>query len=376
VKGIPILDFSSTEAVFGTFMVPAIALCKKYTRDGVDISLVLPASERLQSLFHNGNWSHLIAPEKHARTTFSGYHHLPADSYVTAAEQHILVNKAMDVILGNLQVDRKNLKALEWCINEITDNVLNHASSDLGGVVQASTFPQRNSVEFVVADSGVGIRNTLGGRTDEDALSLAIQEGVTRDKRTNQGNGLYGSYRVAALSGGIFQMHSGRASLVCHGVDDVKLYTQNSALYPGTIVSSQIVCNDERLIEQALVFRGDPYIPSFDYIDQVFETESENVLKLRMREEAQGFGSREAGQIVRTKILNLLRADLRYVIELDFQDVRIVSSSFADEAIGKLFLEVGPMQFMRRIRFVSTDTTIQALLDRAILQRSSSIGTA
>jgi len=221
-----------------------------------------------------------------------------------------------------------------------------------------------------VADAGVGVRSTLGGRNDGEALSLAIQEGVTRNHKTNQGNGLYGSFRVSAISGGHFQMHSGRASLVCRGVDDVRVNKQNTALYPGTVVVAQIVCNDEQLIQQALVFKGKTHEPAFDYIGQTFESDVPNHLCLRMKDEAAGFGSRESGRIVRTKLLNLLRNDPAYVVELDFTEVLIISSSFADEAIGKVFLEVGPLQFMRRVKVANADRTIQALLDRAILQRS------
>ena len=370
-----ILDFSQVESVFESFMAPAVIQCKAYMARGVGFTHRVPGSERLKNLFHNSNWSYLLDPIRNSRSSFSGHQHVPAEIYTSFAEQYAAVNMIMDVIIGNLQVERKHLTALEWCINEITDNVLNHANSAVGGIVQASTFPARNAVEFVVADAGVGVRRTLGGRDDSQALERAIQEGITRDNKTNQGNGLYGSFRVATISGGQFQLHSGRASLVCQGDDDVRTYHQKGALFPGTVVTSQILCNDDKLIEQALVFRGRAYEPSFGYIEQAFETEKPNHLIIKMKEEAAGFGSRDSGRIVRTKLLNLLRADQTYVIDVDFDSVLIVSSSFADEAIGKVFLDVGPLQFMRRVRIVNADRTIQALLDRAIMQRSGQMTT-
>jgi hypothetical protein len=45
------------------------------------------------------------------------------------------------------------------------------------------------------------------------------------------------------------------------------------------------------------------------------------------------------------------------------------SSSFADEVFGKLFAELGAMEFMRRCEFCSVDTTVMRLIDRAISQR-------
>lgn len=367
-----VLDFSATDAVFGSFMVPLIAQARRYISQGHEFSIIDPQSDKLKSLFHNGNWLHLLNPRINEPSTFRGAQHLPAEVYRSATEQHQLVNRVMEVILGTLKVDRPNLKALEWCVNEITDNVLNHANCPQGGILQLSTFPLRNAVELVVADAGDGIRRTLGGQNDGEALSRAIREGVTRNKNTNQGNGLYGSFRIATISGGNFFLHSGRASLACRSVSDVRIEKQTSAMFQGTVVSSQIVCNDANLIEKAMIFRGQPYEPSLDYIEQTYETEQDNQVRICMKNESGGFGSREAGQVVRNKISNILGANPKSILEIDFSDVFIVSSSFADEAIGKLFIELGPMQFMRRIRIVRADSTVQALVDRAILQRSAS----
>jgi anti-sigma regulatory factor (Ser/Thr protein kinase) len=68
----------------------------------------------------------------------------------------------VNAILGAIpDLDRKNLAALEWSINEITDNVLNHSRSTIGGLVQVSTFQGATQrVEYIVADAGVGIPAT------------------------------------------------------------------------------------------------------------------------------------------------------------------------------------------------------------------------
>lgn len=58
-------------------------------------------------------------------------------------------------------------------------------------------------------------------------------------------------------------------------------------------------------------------------------------------------------------------------ILVDFSDVALVSSSFADEFIGKLFAELGPVTFMGRFKMVSVSPTVQKLIDRAISQRLS-----
>jgi hypothetical protein len=57
-------------------------------------------------------------------------------------------------------------------------------------------------------------------------------------------------------------------------------------------------------------------------------------------------------------------------IAIDFSDVPIVSSSFADEVFGKLFAELGAIEFMRAFEFRRVDSTIQGLINKAIEQRA------
>jgi len=84
-------------------------------------------------------------------------------------------------------------------------------------------------------------------------------------------------------------------------VDDVRVHKQNSALYSGTVVTAQIIRNDQKLIQQALVFKGKAYERGFDYIGQNFESDSPEHLTLRTKDVAAGFGSRGSGRTVRTR---------------------------------------------------------------------------
>ena len=65
---------------------------------------------------------------------------------------------------------------------------------------------------------------------------------------------------------------------------------------------------------------------------------------------------------------NLLRE--RRTIVLDFSGVGVISSSFADEVFGRLFVEMGPRAFMTRIEMRHVDPTVEGLIDRAIVQRT------
>lgn len=120
----------------------------------------------------------------------------------------------MDVVLRNMKISRDLISALEWSINEICDNVINHSFSKVGGFVQVATFSARNSISFTVADAGRGILNSLKEgiptlRTDAQAIGEAIKAGVTRNKKYGQGNGLAGSLRITNMTGGSLDILSG-----------------------------------------------------------------------------------------------------------------------------------------------------------------------
>lgn len=361
------LSFADIESVFQSFMVPLIALIRKYKSLGADFFVVPPVADIPKSLFYNANWSHFIDPLHHEKTEFSGTQHIPASVFKNHDEQYELAESILEVILRNLSIDRRSLAAFEWAINEIMDNVLNHANSPFGGVVQATTF-SGHVVEFVVADAGIGIPRSLGEQNDVRALERAIQEGVTRNSSTNAGNGLFGTFEMAKASNGAFQIQSRSASLFLResGNCDVK---RTSAFFPGTLVVVRINCSDTELISNALKFKGKTHTPAFDYIERHLD-EEQGILRLKMTEETNSFGSRAAAKPLLNKILNLLSSDEVQKLSLDFDGVYVVTSSFADEVFGRLFVQLGPLDFMRRISFENMDPIVSGLIDRAILQRS------
>ncbi len=199
------LDFAECSFTHAPPMVALICDCMRYQKLGVDFTLVAPNNLLLSRLFINSNWARLIDPEQFPVSGYSPPKHNPATQFTTIEEQGDIVNRVMDTLLASMSgFNRSHLKAIEWSLNEIIDNVLVHAHSPVGGVVQVTAIRNRKRVEFVVGDCGVGIAASLRGATanissDVDALSKAIQEGVTRDRQIGQGNGLYGTYRIAVF---------------------------------------------------------------------------------------------------------------------------------------------------------------------------------
>lgn len=367
------LDFTNAVPVRETFMVPAISTIMKYQCSGIEFQILLPQNDAGKSIFHNANWAHLISPAEHASSTYDRGQHLPASTYSDANSQSVAADQIMSLVIKAVEIDRSRLKALEWAVYEITDNVLNHAQSPIGGVVQATSFETEGKrfIEFVVADGGIGVSTSLNIKEDIKALEQAIQEGVTRNTQTNQGNGLYGTFRVCTLSGGRFEIHSQRGTLVAEGMDKIRTKKWSGPLYPGTFVVCRVGCDNEQLIEEALTFGGREHEPAFDYLEKRFEDPISDIFNFDMKTESKSFGSREYGISVRTQIQNLLNADHSQPIVINFDGIEIISSSFADEVFGRLFVSAGPMSFLSRLHFKNTNRSIRAVIDRAIMQRAA-----
>ena len=209
-------------------------------------------------------------------------------------------------------------------------------------------------------------------RSDREAIGEAIRKGVTRSRDVGQGNGLAGALRIAAQAGGTFLIASQSGQLRVATEANGQGYEQRSDLrggaraFFGTFVVVEV--RTDRPLDLAVALEiGKDEEGSWDYLDAIRgETTDFDVI---VAEEAVGFGSRMAGRALRTKLNNLLRAEDDAVVNLDWTGVPLVSSSFADEAMGKLFVELGPLRFARRVRSRKIEPVVGELIDRAITQR-------
>lgn len=371
-----IIDMSDCTSAFQNAMLSVCAQVLAYRESGKDFLLKLPEKKRLRNLFINSNWAYLIDPYRCEQSSFSGHSTIPATQYKNTEQQQNAVNRIVNVILGAIpDMQRSDFAAFEWSVNELTDNVLVHSNSPIGGLVQVSVFQRsRKRVQFAVADAGIGIPNSLKDghpeiHSDIKALDMAIREGITRDKNLGQGNGLFGSYQICSRSNGELGVHSGRAVLQTKGTE-LSISDENIP-YDGTFVVATIDFSEPDLLADALQFKGRKYIP-VDYVETTYEGIEDNKIIFKLIEEADSFGSRISGKPVRTKLSNLFQMAPECKVYIDFEGIPIISSSFADEAFAKLFLEAGAVEFMQKFEFVNAMETVTQLINRAISQRVSS----
>ena len=371
------IDFSDCKSAFSGQMLGIAANVQNYLINGIDTSLIPPSGNRFRRLFINTNWAHLIDFRRFSESTYRGYSQIPAMKFRDSDQLYETVSTIMKNILGALnKFDRSHLTAIEWSVNEITDNVLNHAQSPVGGFVQVTNHSRREQIEFSVCDAGLGIPATLRSHnpklsTDQEALEKAIQEGVTRDKSVGQGNGLYGTWRISQLSGGRFELYSGNASLISTPQDGLTAIRGESIPFNGSLVTTRIGYGKPLELKDVLTFDSKPYVP-LDIIDLDYNEDEEGNVTIYLKQESGGFGSRKAGEPVRRKINNLSRIAESGHLIIDFSDIPLMSSSYADEVFGKLFVEVGPIEFSRRFELRNLDDLVEDLINKAIMQRSIS----
>ena len=367
------LDFSSCVKAYSSQMMAVCARSLNYWKMGVDVSLTLPKDESMARLFRNANWAFLIDFRQHEESRYRGYTHAPAIRFTNGVEQSRAVDRILDILLAAISHFRRDeIRYIEWAVNEITDNVINHSQSPIGGIVQVTNHRQRERIELVVADAGIGIPASLRPthpeiRTDPEALHSAIQEGVTRDKAIGQGNGLYGSWSICQKTEGEFNIYSGYASLISPRLGEVSSL-KNPKPYKGTIVVSKIGYSNRFDLSKALVFSGRTHVPT-DYIDTHFQQDERGDITFKLSNESEGYGSRSIGEPVRRKLINVVNCLEEGRVIVDLSDIVLVSSSYADEVFGKLFVEIGPVSFMRKITLINVDDLVRNLIDRAITQR-------
>ena len=247
------------------------------------------------------------------------------------------------------------------------DNVLQHSTCNFG-YVMAQVHRSKSRIVICVFDTEQGIYNSLrkslhAPSTPLDALKICVKEGITRDKQVGQGNGLWGLHQIVSENSGILSIISNTASyqLVDKKVKFLEDLPSLSKDKGGTTVDFQLAYNKEISVSKAL----GGHEPT-NYQLESFEDDYGNVL-FKLSDRPSGTGTRQSGQKLRNELINLYKQSLQS-ITIDFTGVNI-SSSFADELLGKLVVEFGFYGFNNIFKLKNMNETVQAIVQRSVAQR-------
>lgn len=153
--------------------------------------------------------------------------------------------RVVSTLTRYIDIETTVLQAMSYCFYEILDNVLTHSGKELGTVITHYNAEQ-HCLRFLIADDGVGIRQSLSENekykhfTEAEALEECIKDSVTDGK--GMGFGLYSSALLARNAGLRFEIHSGEHSLIFSN-SEIKVVP--ASLWQGTIVYMELQTNKE-----------------------------------------------------------------------------------------------------------------------------------
>lgn len=283
---------------------------------------------------------------------------------------HLLVDGFISSIRKAMVCEDGVIDACTWGLNEIMDNVIQHSNQNTG-FIMAQVHKETNIIKVSIFDYGRGIYQSLRNsvhrpRNATDAISLSIQEGVTRDKKIGQGNGMWGLFNIITLNDGSLQIISGQGGLVYKNkTKETKSYTDVIMLskeQQSTTINFDIKINNKISIKEAL----GGYEP-IDLFVENLEDEFDRIIYV-IGEQASGTGTRQSGERIRNELLNIYKRTKKIII-IDFEGIGIIASSFADELIGKLVADLGIFQFQSIFQLRNMNQTIQSIVQRSLSQR-------
>lgn len=296
-------------------------------------------------------------------------------TFETSKGETKLVNSLIMAIRRMDVLNEGVLSGLEWCLNETMDNVLVHSEAPKGFVM--AQYHQTNKLFSVaIFDYGIGIYNSLKNskyhpRTKADAITLALQERITRDESIGQGNGLWGLHQIIEENKGTLKItsHGAQYQMVFEENGNIKneaFDKGNALLFDSnvgtTLIDFQVSTNNAIDIEKAL--HGHEII---DLWEENLENDNGDYL-IDVSTLSQGTGTRPAAEELRNIILNLAINRKNRVV-LDFSHVSTISSSYADELIGKMISKYGLLFFNKKIEIINLNKTNSTILERSVKQR-------
>jgi anti-anti-sigma regulatory factor len=361
------IDASDVVAVYPNGAVPFAAIVDSFKTAGLDIRFTNVRSDTFFE--HTRTRSPLVSSPANLEGPASRLSLVWAYTEETAVG---LADCIIEELSHRVEFGTGVLSALNWCLYEVLDNVFQHSKSETG-FFMAQLLKTSRRLLFSVADAGIGVHRSfyLGKKyhppTAFDSLTLAVRQGVssTGDRR---GNGLFGLKGVIEANGGQLDISSGRAYLrISPGGIDGRNGNGSGLIIDNdhhcTIVDFSLDVSTPVDLGEVL---GGPVIDA--RLEQIENVEGEHVIPLI--EHAQGTGTRAAAERLRNYLINYINEGAP-VLVLDFDGVEMVSSSFADETIGKLAQRFGFIGFTQKFRMVNMKPQIQMLLDRAVSLRIS-----
>ena len=254
-----VADFSATTFTRPVGMVGLLAVMDWICRERCDrkIALILPQSKAVRTYWHRAGIMDALGEfcdfgEVEAAASLLGYDLVepivPCLHFRSEADIERLSGEMYLKFDSTLSGYSSLSDGCYEIFIESTLNVLHHAESNGGFVLaQKYTYDSGPAIEIAVADSGIGIRNSLnknselaGIDSDGSAIRKAMEEGVTSAGHSHRGYGLaHLTHNVQLEQSRRMVIRSGNGIITFSG--DGEIREEDTAVeYRGTVVNVTI----------------------------------------------------------------------------------------------------------------------------------------
>ena len=210
--------------------------------------------------------------------------HEPAGRFIplTKITNSKELTKFITDMIPLLHLKPEQASPIKYIISELVRNVLEHAHARHGAIVSAQYYKKSNTIRIGIADTGVGIKETINqshsAPTDLEAIRLALTPGITGTTRRlggteqNAGAGLFFIKSIAKVNRDFFLIYSGSAvyKLLKSKPGKIKLYAdpfkdrhsvgEDFPFWKGTAVGIDISLDETKEFSLLLDLIRDIYI--------------------------------------------------------------------------------------------------------------------
>lgn len=194
--------------------------------------------------------------------------------------------KLRATVTSNLSFTKSAQEMMDYAFGEVIDNVLTHSKTKAPGLVCSQYYANMSYVEVCVADSGIGIPQTMSqnpryrGTSDANLLAKAFERDTGEyfgrtDFGSNEvsgGMGLFVTARVArALGGYVWAVSHGSAI----EISESGTRTLTGYYYPGTVMCMRFPLSDKDVTRDEVLCDGSRDILRWSETDG-FYTEEED----------------------------------------------------------------------------------------------------
>ncbi len=381
-----LLDFTNFQGMSDRWYLNLACQIQNFKLSGKQINFLPPTEDNGKSdkFLRNSGLGYYIAPDKYSKVQqpdpsyFRG--NFPVISFKDYKEQSKIVEDIVLFYAKHITFKENLMQCIEWVVNELTGNILEHSNSEIGGFIMCHKNKRKDSITIHVADAGVGISESLKGSFPNlqnfEILAKSIERGITADPSKGQGNGLAGTFSLSQKTDGFISIFDKGASLfISSGRDNLKKSNNKPHMGAGVSVSTEIGLKRDVNIKSGVL--EDEILKNISSNPTQFELNNLNEdgdnLRYFINDWDHGFGNRISGKALKTFLLNQynqIKGSYNGRLIIDFEGVdKIISSSCADEAFGKLCQQIGSAEYQYRIKFENLSDENDDIIRHSVYQR-------